>query len=433
MTLLINPVIVSVLLMSLLCLFRFNVLLSLLISALVAGMLDHMPLTESMNVLIDGMQGNLKTALSYIILGAIAAAISRTQLTAYLIKIVSHFISHKKYLLILSIALISCFSQNLVPIHVAFIPLLIPPLLSLFNHLKIDRRAVACALTFGLTTPYMVLPVGFGLTFQDLLRDNLEKNGINVTLNDVTHTMYFAAICMIAGLFLAIFVFYRKPKEYKEIELAKIDLENLTMTRKEWGVLAGLILTLVLQIVTMNLPLSGLLGFILMVILGGIKYSNVNEIFDDGLKTMGFIAFVILVAAGYGEVLRHGGAVQELVNFVIPWIKQSKFLAIFLMLLIGLIVTMGIGTSFGTIPIIATLFCPICIELGFSIPLTIFILGVAGALGDAGSPASETTMGTTVGLNADKQHDHIKDTCIPTFIFYNGPLLILGSIIAMFL
>ncbi|MBZ7974971.1 Na+/H+ antiporter NhaC family protein, partial [Campylobacter molothri] len=317
--------------------------------------------------------------------------------------------------------------------HVAFIPLLIPPLLSLFNRLKIDRRAVACALTFGLTTPYMVLPVGFGLTFQDLLRDNLEKNGINVTLNDVTHTMYFAAICMIAGLFLAIFVFYRKPKEYKEIELAKIDLENLTMTRKEWGVLAGLILTLVLQIVTMNLPLSGLLGFILMVILGGIKYSNVNEIFDDGLKTMGFIAFVILVAAGYGEVLRHGGAVQELVNFVIPWIKQSKFLAIFLMLLIGLIVTMGIGTSFGTIPIIATLFCPICIELGFSIPLTIFILGVAGALGDAGSPASETTMGTTVGLNADKQHDHIKDTCIPTFIFYNGPLLILGSIIAMFL
>ncbi|MGH2267729.1 Na+/H+ antiporter family protein [Campylobacter taeniopygiae] len=433
MTLLTNPVIVSVLLMSLLCLFRFNVLLSLLISALVAGMLDHMPLTESMDVLIDGMQGNLKTALSYVILGAIAAAISRTHLTAYLIKIVSHFISHKKYLLILSIAIISCFSQNLIPIHVAFIPLLIPPLLSLFNRLKIDRRAVACALTFGLTTPYMVLPVGFGLTFQDLLKDNLVKNGVNVTLNDVTHTMYFAAICMITGLFLAIFVFYRKPKEYKEIELAKIDLENLQMTRKEWGVLAGLILTLILQIITMNLPLSGLLGFILMVVLGGVKYSNVNEIFDNGLKTMGFIAFVILVAAGYGEVLRHGGAVQELVNFVIPWIKQSKFLAIFLMLLIGLIVTMGIGTSFGTIPIIATLFCPICIELGFSIPLTIFILGVAGALGDAGSPASETTMGTTVGLNADKQHDHIKDTCIPTFIFYNGPLLILGSIIAMFL
>ncbi|EAL6591583.1 sodium:proton antiporter [Campylobacter jejuni] len=416
LTLLTNPIIISVVLMTLLCLFRFNVLLSLLISALVAGVFSHLELVDTMNILISGMKENLKTALSYILLGAIAAAISKTNLTAYLIKIVSHFISHKKYLLLLSIALISCFSQNLIPIHVAFIPLLIPPLLSLFNKLKIDRRAVACALTFGLTTPYMVLPVGFGLTFQDLLKDNLNANNVSASLNDVTNTMYFAAICMIAGLFLALFVFYRKPREYQEVEIAKVDLENLEMTRKEWGVLAGLVLTLILQILTMNLPLSGLLGFVL-----------------DGLKMMGFIAFVILVAAGYGEVLKESGSVVDLVNSVVPWMEQSKFLAVFFMLLIGLIITMGIGTSFGTIPIIATLFCPICLELGFSTALIIFILGVAGALGDAGSPASETTMGTTVGLNADKQHDHIKDTCIPTFIFYNGPLLILGSIIAMFL
>ncbi|MBK1991188.1 sodium:proton antiporter, partial [Campylobacter sp. 2018MI35] len=45
----------------------------------------------------------------------------------------------------------------------------------------------------------------------------------------------------------------------------------------------------------------------------------------------------------------------------------------------------------------------------------------------------ETTMGVSVGLNADKQHDHIKDTCIPTFIFYNGTLLFIGSVIALFL
>ena len=419
--------------MTLLCLFRFNVLLSLLISALVGGMLCNIELVDTMNILISGMKENLKTALSYILLGAIAAAISKTNLTAYLIKLVSSFISHKKYILLLSIALISCFSQNLIPIHVAFIPLLIPPLLGLFNKLKIDRRAVACALTFGLTTPYMVLPVGFGLTFQDLIRDNLNANGLNVTLSDVTNAMYFAAICMIFGLFLALFVFYAKPREYKELEISRLNFDELKMTRKEWGVLAGLILTLILQIFTMNLPLSGLLGFILMVVLGGVEFSKVNEIFDDGLKMMGFIAFVILVAAGYGEVLKQGGSIKELVDFVVPFMQDNKFLAVFLMLLIGLIITMGIGTSFGTIPIIATLFCPICLELGFSTALIIFIIGVAGALGDAGSPASETTMGTSVGLNADKQHDHIKDTCVPTFIFYNIPLLILGSIIAMFL
>ncbi len=405
----------------------------MLISALIAGFVAQVPMLETMNTLINGMKGNLQTALSYILLGAIAAAISKTNLTAFLIKIVSHFISHKKYLLILSLALIACFSQNLVPIHVAFVPILIPPLLTLFNKLKIDRRGVACALTFGLTTPYMVLPLGFGLIFQNLLVDNLNQNGVAVNLSDVTSTMFLAAFCMLFGLLLSIFIFYSKPREYQEIAIKNMDYENIQMTRKEWGVLAGLILTLVCQIMTQNLPLSGLLGFILMIVLGGVSYKKVDLVFDDGLKMMGFIAFVMLVAAGYGEVLKQSGAVEELVNSVIPFVEGNKFLAIFAMLFIGLIITIGIGTSFGTIPIIATLFCPICLELGFSASLIIFIIGVAGALGDAGSPASETTLGVSVGLNADKQHDHIKDTCIPTFIFYNGPLLIIGTFIAMFL
>ncbi|ECH3566344.1 sodium:proton antiporter [Campylobacter upsaliensis] len=431
--LLTNPIIISVLVMIILCLLRFNVLLSVLISALIAGLVAQVPMLETMNTLINGMKGNLQTALSYILLGAIAAAISKTNLTAFLIKIVSHFISHKKYLLILSLALIACFSQNLVPIHVAFVPILIPPLLTLFNKLKIDRRGVVCALTFGLTTPYMVLPLGFGLIFQNLLVDNLNQNGVAVNLSDVTSTMFLATFCMLFGLLLSIFIFYSKPREYQEIAIKNMDYENIQMRRKEWGVLAGLILTLVCQIMTQNLPLSGLLGFILMIVLGGVSYKKVDLVFDDGLKMMGFIAFVMLVAAGYGEVLKQSGAVEELVNSVIPFVEGNKFLAIFAMLFIGLIITIGIGTSFGTIPIIATLFCPICLELGFSASLIIFIIGVAGALGDAGSPASETTLGVSVGLNADKQHDHIKDTCIPTFIFYNGPLLIIGTFIAMFL
>ncbi|EDP6919515.1 Na+/H+ antiporter family protein [Campylobacter upsaliensis] len=431
--LLTNPIIISVLVMIILCLLRFNVLLSVLISALIAGLVAQVPMLETMNTLINGMKGNLQTALSYILLGAIAAAISKTNLTAFLIKIVSHFISHKKYLLILSLALIACFSQNLVPIHVAFVPILIPPLLTLFNKLKIDRRGVACALTFGLTTPYMVLPLGFGLIFQNLLVDNLNQNGVAVNLSDVTSTMFLAAFCMLFGLLISIFIFYSKPREYQEIAIKNMDYENIQMTHKEWGVLAGLILTLICQIMTQNLPLSGLLGFILMIVLGGVSYKKVDLVFDDGLKMMGFIAFVMLVAAGYGEVLKQSGAVEELVNSVIPFVEGNKFLAIFAMLFIGLIITIGIGTSFGTIPIIATLFCPICLELGFSASLIIFIIGVAGALGDAGSPASETTLGVSVGLNADKQHDHIKDTCIPTFIFYNGPLLIIGTFIAMFL
>ena len=41
--------------------------------------------------------------------------------------------------------------------------------------------------------------------------------------------------------------------------------------------------------------------------------------------------------------------------------------------------------------------------------------------------------GPTSGLNADDQHDHIRDTVIPTFIHFNIPLLIFGWIAAMVL
>lgn len=64
----------------------------------------------------------------------------------------------------------------------------------------------------------------------------------------------------------------------------------------------------------------------------------------------------------------------------------------------------------------------------FSVAATIVILAAAAALGDAGSPASDTTLGPTAGLNADGQHNHIKDTCIPTFLHYNIPLILFALI-----
>ena len=102
----------------------------------------------------------------------------------------------------------------------------------------------------------------------------------------------------------------------------------------------------------------------------------------------------------------------------------SKLLAAFLMLIVGLFITIGIGTSFGTIPILAVLFVPIFIHLGFNPLEAIAVFAAAAALGDAGSPASGTTLGPTQGLNIDGQHEHIKDTCIPTFLHYNLPLIL---------
>lgn len=430
-----NAVVISILLMSLLCLLRLNVLLAILLSALSAGLISGLGLQKSINLLIEGMAGNLETALSYILLGAIASAIAKSNLTTILIYYIANFIQNRRLMFCLSIAFFACFSQNLLPVHIAFIPLLIPPLLPLMNRLKIDRRAVACALTFGLKAPYVSLSVGFGLIFHTILRDQLIQNGIDVSLNDISSVMWIGGLSMLIGLLLGIFVFYRKPREYQQTffnENVLEALENPKMQIRDFGVLLGAITTFVVQVFMDSLPLGGISGLLVMIVLGAIKWEAIDEVMENGFKMMAFIAFVMLVAAGYANVLKATGDIQSLVDFAAS-LSGGKLGGALIMLGIGLLITMGIGTSFGTIPILAAIYCPLALELGFSVSGIILLVGIAGALGDAGSPASDSTLGPTSGLNADKQHNHIWDTCVPTFLMYNIPLIIGGVIGAMLL
>ncbi|CEO25771.1 Na+/H+ antiporter family protein [Paraclostridium sordellii] len=430
-----NPVVISIVVMIILCLFKFNVLLSILVAAIVAGVFSGIPIGDTMNILVSGMGGNAETALSYILLGVLAIAVSKTGLASILSRKISKIVKDKKITLILIIAFMTCFSQNLIPVHIAFIPILIPSLLELMNKLKIDRRGVACALTFGLKTPYLAIPVGFGLIFQNIIRDQMIANKIDVTTNMVTNVMWIPALGMILGLLTAIFISYRKPRDYKEVKLEEIQTEQIDdkMTIKHWCALTGAITAFVVQIITGSLPLGGLCAIIVLFLTRAIKFNEIDDLLDGGVKMMGMIGFIMLVAAGYGNVLRETGAVESLVASVSGIVGNNQLIGALLMLLVGLLVTMGIGSSFGTLPIIAAIYCPLGLSLGFSIPAIILLVGVAGALGDAGSPASDSTLGPTAGLNADKQHDHIWDTCVPTFLHYNIPLLIFGIIGALIL
>ena len=58
---LLNPVVLSVIVMTVLCLLKLNVLLALIVSALVAGVSAHMPVGDIMGNLINGMGGNAET------------------------------------------------------------------------------------------------------------------------------------------------------------------------------------------------------------------------------------------------------------------------------------------------------------------------------------------------------------------------------------
>lgn len=423
-----NPVILSVTAMMVLCLLKLNVIIAILISALIAGVSAGMGLGETMSILINGMGGNSETALSYILLGTLAVAINNSGLAKIIALKISGIVKNKKILLIFILAAIACSSQNLIPVHIAFIPILIPPLLPLMNKLKIDRRAVACALTFGLKAPYIVLPVGFGLIFQTIVKDQLNANNVPMTLKEVSSVNWLLGAGMLLGLLIAVFFNYRKPREYKINEEENKSENDIIFEKKHMFALIGAVIAFGVQLKTGSLPLGALFALMFMAITNVIPWKHIDETLDGGLHLMGFIAFVMLVAAGYGNVIRETGAVPELVEGVISIIGTNKILGAFVMLLVGLFVTLGIGTSFGTIPILAVIYCPLAISLGFSPAGTAILVAAAGALGDAGSPASDSTLGPTAGLNADGQHQHIWDTCVPTFLHYNIPLIIFGLI-----
>ncbi|KAB0676770.1 MULTISPECIES: Na+/H+ antiporter family protein [Aeromonas] len=439
-----NPVVIAVALMLVLSLLRINVVVSLAIGAIVGGLLGGLSLEQTLSTFTGGLGGGAEIALSYAMLGAFAVAISRSGITDLLARKVinqlgkdasSTRILWVKSLLLTSVLAVSVSSQNLIPVHIAFIPILIPPLLHVMAQMQIDRRQVACVITFGLTATYMLLPVGFGGIFlNNILAKNLVDNGVPVEFSQLPLAMAIPVFGMFLGLLIAVFFSYRKPRQYDLEKILAAEPETVELNLNHiWVALLAIAVALGLQLMTNSIVLGALAGFIIFTCGGVIKFRESQDAFTQGVRMMSLIGFIMISAAGFAAVMKETHGVESLVQSVSTMMAGHKGLAAFLMLLVGLLITMGIGSSFSTVPIIATIYVPLCIHLGFSPMATIALVGTAGALGDAGSPASDSTLGPTSGLNADGQHDHIWDSVVPTFIHYNIPLVIFGWIAAMVL
>ncbi|WP_058306058.1 Na+/H+ antiporter family protein [Gracilibacillus massiliensis] len=431
-------VIVSVIVMLALSLLRVHVIFAIIIAAVVAGLMAGMNLQEAIEMLIEGMGGQATTALSYILLGVFAAMISYTGITSILVRGLIKVLTGKKMMLVLVIAGIASLSQNVVPVHIAFIPILIPPLLKLFDQMKLDRRAVATALTFGLKAPYVMIPAGFGLIFHQTIQDGMSNNGVTITVKEIALSLLLPGLGMVVGLLIAVFFTYRKNREAKQylpVDSIKVDHEKdkITFNSSHVFTIIAILAALIAQLLTESLVIGALTGVILMVLFFAVPLREGDSFVQQGVGMMGTIAFVMLVASGFGNILKETGAVDALVESSSSMLAGNQAIIALILLVVGLVITLGIGSSFGTIPIIAALYVPICVAAGFS-PMAIAVLiGTAGALGDAGSPASDSTLGPTSGLSADGKHHHIWDTCVPTFLHFNIPLFIFGWIASILL
>ena len=438
-----NAVVAAVAVMLILSLCRVHVVVSLIFGALTGGLLGGLGLETTLSTFQSGLGKGANIALSYALLGAFAVAIAKSGLAHALADKGLRLVDSRregsgtvlKLMLLLVLLGVAISSQNILPIHIAFIPLLVPPLLFVMARLQLDRRAVACALTFGLITPYMFLPVGFGGIFlNDILLANVAESGVVVDGVNVMHAMALPALGMLFGLLVAVFISYRKPRAYDEQRISEVErTESRYNPMSLLVALAAVVAAFVIQLWLDSMIMGALAGFVIFSVSGVVRWREADGVFTEGMKMMAMIGFIMIAAAGFAEVMRATGAIGTLVDSSAAVIGDNRALAALLMLLVGLLITMGIGSSFSTIPIIAAIYVPLAMQLGFSPAAIVALVGTAAALGDAGSPASDSTLGPTAGLNVDGQHNHIWDTVVPTFIHYNLPLIIFGWIAVMVL
>ena len=437
-----NAVVAAVGIMLVLSLCRVHVVVALITGAIAGGLLGGLGIDGSLAAFNKGLGGGATVALSYALLGAFAVAIGKSGLAHALADKVLSMLGRQesggagavKWLLVALLLAVAISSQNILPIHIAFIPLLVPPLLYVLTKLQIDRRLIACVLAFGLITPYMFLPVGFGNIFlKEILLANVAKSGADVTGVAVTQAMLIPALGMVTGLLIALFS-YRKPRAYQSQKFestAQTGVQYSPLTLLVAGV--AIAVAFAIQLWLDSMIIGALAGFVIFSVSRVVRWREADDLFTEGMKMMAMIGFIMIAASGFAEVMRETGQVKTLVDTSAQLVGNSKAVGALLMLLVGLLVTMGIGSSFSTVPIIAAIFVPLSMELGFSTLDIVSLVGTAGALGDAGSPASDSTLGPTAGLNVDGQHNHIWDTVVPTFLHYNLPLLAFGWVAAMVL
>ena len=428
-----NPMMVSVAVMLVLCILKVNVFLSVILAAMLCTLLGGGALVDGMNTFIGGLGGNAEVVLSMLLFGILANAMVKSGIGEALSPRIMKLMGKNAWIIVVLLGLMAIISETFILIATIFVPIVVPPLLPILNRYRIDRRLACTVIISGFQIGYACIPVGYGLIFQGIVRDEMAANGLDIPLHLVTSSCVVIAMAMFIAIMVA-FLLFRKPRDYCSASSNCYGGQDAPPL--EWPHIACLISALVgviIQVCTSSMGLGALAAVLTMVFTGAVKPKDFDRTTVEGMGTMAFVCFVLMSASGYANVSRAFGELDALVSAFVALCGGGKLLPAVIMLFLGLVITMGIGSSWGTAPIIAAVFVPMGLELGFSSSAIAMLIAAAAVLGDAGSPSSDQTLIPTAAFNVDGQHDHIYDTCIPSFLCDNVSLFVVASIAACIL
>ena len=441
MDILTNPIVISVIVLVAMCLLKVNVFLAIIISSLLCAVLGGASLVEGITVFYENMGNDNRMVLFLLLLGVLAATMQYNNVGEVLAPRVAKLVGRKVWLFPIVLTLLAILVETFVLIGVSFLLVIVPPLLRLLNDYKIDRRLLVITTCCGLQMGYCCFPVGYGLAFMGIIQNSMAENGMEVSIDQIWKANLVIAIAMIIAIIGAM-IKYRKPREYRgedgqsAVLQAEKDFNEKELPPIEFKHIACLIAAasvVVVQLTTDSMPLAALTMILILVATGAIKFKDFDSVFMKGIMTSVYVCLVLMAVVAFAAVSQEFGHIDELIAASAELIGGSKVFGAFFMLILGLIITMGIGSSFSTVPIVATVLVPLGIHLNMSPAAVIMLVAASGALGDSGAPSSNQTLIPTNAFNIDGQHDHIKDSCIPSFLFVNIPLIIVCTIAACFM
>ena len=96
-----------------------------------------------------------------------------------------------------------------------------------------------------------------------------------------------------------------------------------------------------------SLILAGLIGFAIFMVTRVIRWQQADTIFNNGIRLMSMIAFIIITSNGFAAIMNASGGIEPLVQESVAFFGDNRSLVVLTMLVIGLLVTMGIRHRYG--------------------------------------------------------------------------------------
>lgn len=346
-------------------------------------------------------------------------------------------------------------------------PLIIGPVFEkIFDRLKLSREKLAWIIDSTASPVAVLIPfIGWGVYIMGLIREEFDRVGIAAseftTFVQVIPFQFYAILTILLVPMIAFSKFEFGPMAKAEQRMQKTgqlywpeakplrragEAEELGKGSHAiliWLPLLVLFITLFGLLVSKGFPVTPVAGgdfrialttaylFAAVVLMGLMlvykvkSFEQIFEIYTGGMQKMVYVAATLVLAWSLGKVIGEMGTAAFIVEAMQG--NVPGFIIPALLFLVGAVMAIASGTSWGTFAIMLPIAIPMAIGLDASLLVCIGAVLSGGIFGDHCSPISDTTILSSTGAGAD-HIDHVK-TQLP-YALLNASVALVGYIVA---